>query len=594
MADDFIFGITSFTEEIIRKRQLELRGLWHGHRLVPRDPEPEQPVRLHLSVGTEVSGHAVWCYYTTDGSEPRGAGGQAENGTAVALQRCDVAWDDLVWGYVEEWQGTIPGQPNGTLVRYIVEADGRYAAGGEGSATETRVYAYAVDRWRAPDWVRDAVMYYVMPDRFYPGDGRQWLQTDDLSESMGGTLRGLREKLPYLQDLGFNCLWLMPFYQSPSYHKYDATDFYQVDERLGSKEDLRELVAAAHARGMRVIMDFVTNHTSNHHPWFLAAQADLSSPYHRWFTFDHWPDQFRGFLGVQSMPQINLEYQPARRYLLEFAQHLITEYGLDGYDLDYTLGPSHNFWAEFGQAVRAVSPDVLTVAEGVTSPPFLLSYQGRIDGCLDFAWCQAARETFASGERSVVAFERFLRRHEAFFPEGFVMPLFIDNQNMSRFLWVARGDARRLRLASACLYSLSQPVSVYSGTEVGLSQLTGCEESLHPSRLAMPWGEAQDQELLAWFRRLGQARHAHPALRRGRRVPLLADDARQLLAYAKVHGNDQCLVLLHAGEGEVRAEVAVTPGAYRDLLSDERLPAAGGVLTMPLGPWQARILVLEA
>src|SRR5690606_30827508 len=125
--------------------------------------------------------------------------------------------EDLAWGYVERLEATIPGQTEGTEVRYVIECGGRLIDGGEDSATRTPYLGYIVDSWTTPDWIRDAVMYYVMPDRFYPGDGRAWRQTADLAEPMGGTLRGVLDKLPYIQDMGFNCLWLMPWATGPTY-----------------------------------------------------------------------------------------------------------------------------------------------------------------------------------------------------------------------------------------------------------------------------------------------------------------------------------------------------------------------------------------
>lgn len=592
MGNDFIFGITSFSEEIVKERQRQGRGLWHGHRISPRSPAAGEKVRFRLTVGADVSAANAWCYYTTDGRDPAGREGRAEVGTAIPLRRVGVQWDDFVWGYVEEWEGEIPGQPRGTLVRYLLEAGGMYADGGEGSATDTPYFAYTVEERSTPSWIWDAVMYYVMPDRFFPGSGRAFHQTHDVAERMGGTLRGLREKLPYLEDLGFNCLWLMPFFASPTYHHYDATDFYRVAESLGTNDDLKHLIDEAHQRGMRVMMDFVSNHTSSEHPFFLSAQTDKGSPYYDWFTFRRWPDEYKGFMGVRGMPQLNLEHPPARRYMLDLAVHLIEEYGFDGYDLDYALGPSLNFWAEFGRTVRSVKPDFITLAEGVTTPPQLLAYQGRIDGCLDFAWCQAARQLFATGERSVSGFERFLQRNEAFFPGEFVLPTFVDNHNMNRFLWMAGGDVRRLKVAAACQYSLSQPPSVYAGTEVGLSQERDCSETLHPSRPAMVWDDRQDQGVLDWYRRLGRARRESRALRRGERIPLIADDAAEILAYRKADGDEECLVVLHPGEGERTITLDVEAGTYRDLLSSEEVKAPGGSLQLKLGPWSAKYLVM--
>jgi glycosidase len=136
------------------------------------------------------------------------------------------------------------------------------------------------------------VIYQVFVDRFYPGRGRDWAQTDDLRGFCGGTLWGVAEKLDYIADLGVTCIWLSPIFPSPSHHGYDATDLYHVEPRLGGDEALRTLVSEAHRRDIRVLLDYVCNHVSQYHPVFVEAQADPTSPYRDWFTFD---DSERGY-----------------------------------------------------------------------------------------------------------------------------------------------------------------------------------------------------------------------------------------------------------------------------------------------------------
>lgn len=590
MGEDFIFGTTSLTDQVVKKRELQLRGLWHGHRREPQDPLPGRPVRLLLTVGRDLDAQDVWCYYTVDGQPPRGRGGHAATGMVVSLRRVGVHWEDLVWGYVEDWEGEIPAQPEGTLVRYALEADGRYASGGEGSATDTDIFAYSVDSWKAPDWARDAIIYHIFLDRFHPGSGRQLDERAGLSGVMGGTLRGVTENLPYIQSLGFNCLWLSPICASPSSHRYDAVDLFRIAEPLGSESDLHELVDRAHAMGLRVILDFVANHTSNQHPFFCAAQADRESSYCSWYTFDCWPHRYRAFFQVKEVPQINLEHLPARQHVLDAARYWMSEFGVDGYRLDYALGPSHNFWVDFRRTVRAVNPDAFTVAEATASAAELRTYLGAMDGGLDFLWCERARRTFAVSEETVADFDRFLRRHEAFFGEDLILPTFVDNHDMNRFLWLARGDKRRLRLAAACQFTLSQPPIVYYGTEVGLSQRADCRECLDHARLPMLWGSAQDTALADWYKRLCLARRQHPALRRGRRTPLLADATRGLLVYAKTEGADLCLVLLHAGDEDLEVELPLPPGQYHDLLADREYRVDGNEAKLHVEPWMAAIL----
>src|SRR5690606_13395568 len=117
--------------------------------------------RLRATAGPGVNARSVWLYFTNDGTAPAGTGGVAANGAAVAFTVTTVEWDDLVWGFVSTLEAVIPAQQNGVLIRYIIECDGVLADGGEGSATRTPYFAFAVDSWNVPDWLRDAAMYYV-------------------------------------------------------------------------------------------------------------------------------------------------------------------------------------------------------------------------------------------------------------------------------------------------------------------------------------------------------------------------------------------------------------------------------------------------
>ena len=124
----------------------------------------------------------------------------------------------------------------------------------------------------AQDWQRGAVCYEIFVRSYYDSDG------DGV-----GDLNGLIQKLDYVEGLGARCLWLMPVAESPSYHGYDVADYYRVDREYGTNEDFKRLVAEAHRRGIRVLVDLVLNHASSEHPFFQAALRDSSSPYRRWF-----------------------------------------------------------------------------------------------------------------------------------------------------------------------------------------------------------------------------------------------------------------------------------------------------------------------
>ena len=137
----------------------------------------------------------------------------------------------------------------------------------------TAADAYQVDRERVPDWLRDAVIYQVFVDRFARPVACRSPSPSTPGGFYGGTLRGVTERLDHLADLGATCIWLSPIFPSPSHHGYDATDYRSIEPRLGTEADLRELIEAAHARGLRILLDYVVNHVSSAHPAFRRRAA---------------------------------------------------------------------------------------------------------------------------------------------------------------------------------------------------------------------------------------------------------------------------------------------------------------------------------
>ncbi len=517
--NDFVFGTLATDElrtNLVRTRRA---GVTHLQARQPRDPLPGQPIRLALTVGPAYALEQAWVYWTNDGSDPAGAGGQAEAGQVTPMQMTGVEWDTLVWGYVRRFEATLPGQAEGTILRYRISAGGGHSGDqGEVWADKGAFYACYIADDPTPAWTRQAVIYQIFVDRFFPGQGNAWKHPAGPAGFYGGTLDGIREKLDYISELGANVLWLTPVFPSPSHHGYDATDYFAIEPRLGSQEDLRHLLDAAHSRGMRVLLDFVPNHWSWGHPSFQEARRDAHSPYRDWYTFTHWPDQYETFFGVRELPQINLRHAPARQHLLAAAAHWLA-LGVDGYRVDYAVGPAPDFWAAFRRVTRQVRPDSWTFGEVVEPPDSQLNFEGGLDGCLDFGLLEAFREGFAFGNWSAGQVGAFLARHASYFPETFSRPSFLDNHDMNRFLWAAQGDERRLRLAALCQFTLPGAPVVYYGTEVGLSQERDVRQDgrglPEESRLPMLWGEAQNSALLAFYKDLVALRRRHTALCEG-------------------------------------------------------------------------------
>ncbi len=539
MSADRTFGNLLDLDQRLLRHQADLVGVKHRDRLTPADPRPGAPFELLLTTAGPQPFDSARAWYQL---EPDGSAGQ------VALVRDGAVWDTLEWGYVQRWRGQVPPQPAGTMVRYQLAghlagsgAPGQwvYADNQAAQPAEATEFAVWVDAGGVPVWARTAIIYQVFMDRFNPGQGRPWLKPANLSGFYGGTLRGVIEKLDYIRDLGFNTLWLSPLFVTPSHHGYDAVDIYTVEPRWGSNADLAELIAGAHARGLRVVLDFVANHWSSQHASFQAALADEHSSYHDWYTWLHWPDDYVTYFGVRDLPQLNLRRGPARDYLLTAAQYWLGQ-GVDGYRLDYAQGPSHDFWSDFYRACRVVKPDAWLFGETINTAQIQRSYTGRLDGTLDFLLSRALRETFAAHEWDLAAFEAFLAAHEAYFPPAaaFSRPNFIDNHDMNRIAFVTAGDLARVRLAALALFSLAGPPIVYYGTETGLSQERPIHQNdfgiFEEARQPMNWeAGAEGVALREYFGRLIKLRQAAPCVAEGTRRVLALDAAAGVYAYAR-------------------------------------------------------------
>ena len=540
---NFIFGTLSEEKLRLLHYQAQRRGVQHGRMLNPLDPAPGDPVAVEAITDESIDATHCAVYYTTDGSTPEGDRLHVHCGSLVLMERVETVWDIFSWSFCTRWRAVLPPQPSGTTVRYRIGAwrEGdpqRFADDPNSQRTieqaanafwnhkplptdypgdpRGQVFAYQVDRLTTPAWAWEAVIYHIFVDRFSPGGGRGWLQTDDLNGFCGGTLAGVEERLDYIAALGANCIWLSPFWVAPSHHGYDVTDYFNVDPRLGGNAAMHSLVRKAHDRGIRVLFDLVCNHISNEHPIFLEAKHDPASPYREWFIFNDSKHGYVTYFDVASMPKVNLVNPGARKWMIDLALHWLVDYGADGYRLDHAQGPDATFWGDFRAACRAARPDCLLFGEVIEPPDFVRTFQGRLDGCLDFITAQAIRQNHAHGQDSAQHIRAITEAQARYFDPDFVRPVFFDNHDMDRFLYLAGGDKRALLRAAEVLFSLPQPPIIYYGTEVGLSQrrsVSGSGSGLHECRTPMLWGEAQDTALLGAFREMIQQRRSAPPAR---------------------------------------------------------------------------------
>lgn len=344
-------------------------------------------------------------------------------------------------------------------------------------------------------WRRD-ILYLIFIDRFAGYDpAKDPMQAD----FMGGKIRGVIDNLDYIQNLGATAVYLTPFLKGLGYHGYEVTDFQAIDERFGTLEELRELGRDLKRRGMKLVIDFVPNHLSHQHPFFVDAQTNPASKYRDWFYFTEWPNKYLTFLQFESLPKINLQNPEARDYIIKAAEYWVKHMDVDAMRLDHAIGPTVDFWNEFRTRLKRTKPDIALFAEAwvadfqktyrfketlnipvpwdemrsVKSPAglqamVLNAYGNVFDGYMDFSFNEILN-SYLRGELDDRQVRQALTDHYATMPSK---PLYItqlDNPDMDRIMHAAHGDVQRVLDAISLQFSLNQPAVIYYGSELGMT-----------------------------------------------------------------------------------------------------------------------------
>lgn len=337
-------------------------------------------------------------------------------------------------------------------------------------------------------------VYQIFVDRFSTDnaqkDARLALKTS--KTWMGGNLNGVISKLGYIKNMGFDAVWLTPIFSASDYHGYSTMDFYSIDRHFGSNEIFKKLVDKAHSIGLKVILDFVANHVSYKHPFFVSALNNQRSPYRKWFVFDR-KNNYMSFLGFKGLPKLNTKNDDVINYLTEVALFWINNFGIDGYRLDHAIGPSLEFWRHFTESCKkadknfvflpeiwlsGIDPnyvDTLWFLEGETKKNAFLeifrSNAGKTwDEINDAKAEELAMKTFDKLFKTPLDFSSNLAIRklkldllEKRRKKGFV---FADNHDMQRISWILHGET------DSVIKELGKAENsvIYYGTEVWLSQ----------------------------------------------------------------------------------------------------------------------------
>ncbi len=455
-----------------------------------------------------------------------------------------------------------------------------------------------------PNWVQDAIFYQIFPDRFAkskrnPAASLQfepWDSPPTYHGFKGGDLYGVAEKLDYLHNLGINAIYLNPIFSSASNHRYHTYDFYNVDPLLGGNDALKVLLAEAHQRGMKVILDGVFNHASRgiwqfHH----VLEAGAGSPYKDWFHFNeehllgkkHWgayPTKeeekaiqregtlkaigYQGWWNLPALPKFNTNTPAVRAFLFDIAEYWI-KFGIDGWRLDVPGEiDDDSFWQEFRRRVRALNGDAYIVGEiWHESQRWLQGDQ--FDAVMNYLVTAASLSFFgartldlkvaheAGGiKERVHAMDALAFANEVdrilhlYRPEVTRSQLnLLDSHDMPRFLSCVGGDKSALKLAWLFILTIPGAPCIYYGDEIGVDGRHDPE-----CRKSFPWDEGKwDRDLLDYLKTAISLRKTHPSLRRGTFSRLWSADG--VYAFGRAHEGESLVVAFNASESPRTLEV---------------------------------------
>ncbi len=463
-------------------------------------------------------------------------------------------------------------------------------------------------------WWNDTVFYEIFVRSFNDSDG------DGI-----GDLQGLTQKLDYLNDgdpntdtdLGITGIWLMPINDSPSYHGYDAVDYRDINPDYGTTADFLAFLEAAHARGIKVIIDYVMNHCSSQHPWFVAASQNHPTyrDYFRWSPNDpgqngpwgqdvwHWHNTgwyYGLFWG--GMPDLNYENPAVKTAMFDTATYWLDTVGVDGFRLDAVLYiledgdqlqntvQTLQFWQDYNIHVKSVKPDMVSVGEAWTSSNTVQQYvtNDRLDLCFEFDLSYAILGAVNGSDADYLGTK--IDQVYSLYPY-LQFGTFLTNHDQDRVLNVLGFDEGKARAAAGISMLLPGVPFVYYGEEIGMigngaheyirSPMQWTSGSNSGFTTGTPWQpinsnyfqfnvgveELDSQSLLSLYKQLIGVRNQSLALRRGTHERLTSSVA-PVLAFVRSYEEETLLCLVNTSVDD-QSGVTVTgtvtslaPGDY--------------------------------
>lgn len=454
-----------------------------------------------------------------------------------------------------------------------------------------------------PYWLPDAIFYQIFPDRFANGDpdndppnAQKWGSHPTIHGFQGGDLRGILQRFDYLLDLGINAIYLNPIFYATSNHRYNTSDFYQIDPRLGTMRDFQDLLNLAHQNNVRIVLDGVFNHVGRGFFAFHDVLENIDhSAYKDWFHIHRFPMDaygygdainFEGWWRHKSLPKLNTNNPAVRQYLLDVARYWIRQ-GIDGWRLDVPNEINDDtFWEEFRHVVKEENRDACLIGEIWHADPRWANDK-HFDGLMNYPVRDALIACW-NGRETVVAFAEHVENLLKLYPRenAYSMYVTLGSHDTERLMSILHNDLNRVKLAFLFLFGYPGAPAIYYGDEIGL------EGGKDPDcRRAFSWDDTHWRgDLRPWVQLLIRQRKERASLRRGDYLRILADETQHAYAFARVLGEEKTLVVINPSDKAVELSIPVAQlwqngRTVRGLLDYHPFVVKNHKLTINLPAW---------
>ncbi|MCE1190429.1 MAG: hypothetical protein LWX56_14970 [Ignavibacteria bacterium] len=407
-------------------------------------------------------------------------------------------------------------------------------------------YDIGLDSISTPCYFNSSRMYEVYLRSF--GD----------SVNLGG-FKAITKKLEYLKDtLGVNILWLMPFQESNTEHGYNVTDYYKVEKDYGTREDYLNFIRKCKEKNIKVLMDFVINHTDSTHEYFLDAYHNPGSKYSSWYQFTNMENTDWYHFGVErKMPKLNFDNRDVQDYFIKIALYWMDPLGdgsctdgIDGFRCDAAKEIPHSFWNRFRSVIKSKNRNAEILGEVWDNANFLIPfYKNEFDALFNYPLLYALDEYINRNDISALT-KRF-HDFSSLYPAGYQMVTFLANHDNSRAA-SRYSSPDKYKLAMCMLFTLPGTPMIYYGDEIGMAGKAQPPENV---RLPINWSEVHRQikdslSILTFHRKLISLRNTVPALsvpfdRNNNSLEFLSTDAPGVLAYLRRDSSDTYIAIVN-------------------------------------------------